>query len=731
MAAYQKGDPGEALRLQEKALAWSNLRLPIVHPFRAKVLTRIGELLASISRLMEARTFTQEAIVSYRSLTKDNPAFLEDLARGLIQSSLLDLSVGRNRDASASLEEFVRSIFELAEPKEDTAMILLKEAASRHVIYLQSQLPSLSEERSQDLTNAYGVFWQIPYSFVQYGEPGASLALFTRLNRQGLLQDIQRNKVLLSRNGPHRPLYERLVAVNNLLANLNLNQQERQDLVTHRDQLENDLNKQLVLQRQHLWSSISMIMSQLGNPNSAPQLQQELLKQKDQIELELYRYLPEVKPRVGNPAQVAARLPRDGVLVEFQQYQSVAIATGKYGSRRYLALVLTPKGAIHAVPLGEASDLELLIQTSLQKAATLSNRADSDEAAQQALAEVRRRLFDPLLPYVGGAKRWIVSPDGEINRVPLAALPARDDDDPQGATLGEERRLQIITTGRDLLPDRATRRPAPQAALVMAAPDYDATLPAPIAVARASTSLTGALPRKAGSSEQRRSADDLSKSWTALSNTEAEGNIVASLLGTTVIRGREATTSRLQRARSPRIVHIATHGYFLPDQPAQTKTGDPFQGFTSLELPFLRQEDPQLRSGIVLAGANHPEANPEDDGRLTAREATGLELEGTELVTLSACSTGLGRESIGEGVYGLQRALRLAGARSTLLSLWEVNDAATKDLMQRYYELLINQGLGRGEALRQAQREIRKARPHPRYWAAWQLTGDDGPLPKR
>jgi hypothetical protein len=123
-------------------------------------------------------------------------------------------------------------------------------------------------------------------------------------------------------------------------------------------------------------------------------------------------------------------------------------------------------------------------------------------------------------------------------------------------------------------------------------------------------------------------------------------------------------------------------------------------------MPLLEREDPQLRSGILLAGANHPEASGEDDGRLTALEATG------------------------QGVYGLQRSLRVAGARSTLLSLWEVDDAATKAFMLRYYTLL-KQGVGRAEALRQVQRQIRGYGhlSHPHFWAAWQLSGNGGALP--
>ena len=152
-----------------------------------------------------------------------------------------------------------------------------------------------------------------------------------------------------------------------------------------------------------------------------------------------------------------------------------------------------------------------------------------------------------------------------------------------------------------------------------------------------------------------------------------------------------------------------------------------------------------LNSGIVLAGANRnlrpdrtPTASPAaseanaDDGYLTAKEAAQLQLRGTELVVLSACDTASGDQQSGEGLFGLQRALSVAGARSTLLSLWKVDDNATAHFMERYYTLL-KQGKGRMEALLAVQEEFRTKPQLPawedyRYWAAFQLVGETGPI---
>ena len=140
--------------------------------------------------------------------------------------------------------------------------------------------------------------------------------------------------------------------------------------------------------------------------------------------------------------------------------------------------------------------------------------------------------------------------------------------------------------------------------------------------------------------------------------------------------------------------------------------------------PTGKSENPLLRSGIALAGFN-VRSSGNEDGVLTALEAAGLDLSGTKLVVLSACETGLGDVANGEGVYGLRRALAVAGTESQLISLWKVSDSGTKDLMVSYYKRLMAK-VGRSEALRQTQLEMLKNQnyQHPFYWAAFIPSGD-------
>ncbi len=199
-------------------------------------------------------------------------------------------------------------------------------------------------------------------------------------------------------------------------------------------------------------------------------------------------------------------------------------------------------------------------------------------------------------------------------------------------------------------------------------------------------------------------ADDLSSVYFArLAGTAGEARAIDALFPeATLLTGRSATKAAIERLQAPRILHIASHGFFLRSQ----------------------AENPLLRSGLALAGANEARG-PHADGILTALEASALNLWGTKLVTLSACDSGVGEVRNGEGVYGLRRAFVLAGSETLVMSLWPVSDAASRETMVAYYTGL-RAGLGRGDALRAAKLEIlkRTGRQHPFYWASFIQSGE-------
>ena len=206
--------------------------------------------------------------------------------------------------------------------------------------------------------------------------------------------------------------------------------------------------------------------------------------------------------------------------------------------------------------------------------------------------------------------------------------------------------------------------------------------------------------------------------------------IKAVLTEASVLLREQATETAIKRSKAPRVLHIATHGFFLgyqetPSTEMYSSPSDiPQRSQMRLSNRAAKIENPLLRSGLALAGANEHRSG-DDDGLLTAMEAASLDLWGTRLVILSACNTGVGEVRNGEGVYGLRRGLILAGSETQVMSLWPVLDRETRSLMVGYYRRLLK-GEGRGEALRQIQLKVLKdaKTQHPYHWANFIQVGE-------
>jgi CHAT domain-containing protein len=177
-----------------------------------------------------------------------------------------------------------------------------------------------------------------------------------------------------------------------------------------------------------------------------------------------------------------------------------------------------------------------------------------------------------------------------------------------------------------------------------------------------------------------------------------------------------ATETRIKQLNSPRVLHVATHGYFLSIDPS---------GTMEQSEANLRQ-NPLLRSGLLLSGAGTAlksrTSSAGEDGILTAFEAMNLNLDNTELVVLSACETGKGEVLNGEGVFSLQRAFQVAGATAVVMSLWKVDDQATMRLMNQFYQYWLQSGNLR-DSFERAQRTLRASFSHPYYWGGFVLIG--------
>ena len=207
-----------------------------------------------------------------------------------------------------------------------------------------------------------------------------------------------------------------------------------------------------------------------------------------------------------------------------------------------------------------------------------------------------------------------------------------------------------------------------------------------------------------------------------LPNTGTEIKNVAKILTASNIKidticGENATEEsfKLLSGNSPDILHIATHGFYLED--------DSEKPFAQSVNTYSKKESAMALSGLALSGANNVWKGNFDlpnieDGVLTAYEISQLDLSNTKLVVLSACETARGRIFPVDGVFGLQRAFKQAGAGSILMSLWKVDDNATATFMEYFYKFLFETN-DRHKALKMAQDEVKKQYPDPYYWAAW------------
>jgi len=392
------------------------------------------------------------------------------------------------------------------------------------------------------------------------------------------------------------------------------------------------------------------------------------------------------------PAEICAALPDGTSLVDLFRYQ-------RSGEAHYVAFTLTSGTCkVHRTELGLAARLDEAVA---EWRAVLEDPAASSTRIDDRGARVADRLWAPLAPRVGDARHLLVVPDGPLASAPLAALPVGD-----GRYLLEDRAITWIDHARDV---RHTERGVSRGALVIGDVDYDAaaTDEADSRAALAPCNDRGFEPLPGAAEEARAVADR----W-ARRHREP-------LL---TLGGADATEAAVTEAlRGKALVHFATHGFFATERCRSALEGDGTIGF-----------DPMVLSGLVLAGANR-QLDPlaPEDGILTAAEVAALDLSGTGLVVLSACRTGLGEVRSGEGVLGLRRAFRIAGARTLVMTLWSVSDDQTASLMDEVYRLHLRRRkpMGAAAALRTAQLEVLEAQRdggvvHPGVWAGFVSAGD-------
>lgn len=449
--------------------------------------------------------------------------------------------------------------------------------------------------------------------------------------------------------------------------------------------------------------------------------------------------------------QVAASLPPTGALIAYVLYDRLELddpgensgAPGQPGSIRvdrsrsvpsYLAMVLRAgSDAPAAVPLGPAEEIDRLVEKWKREMVFGGGAADPEGAEQRyrlAAGALRSRIWDPLVAHLAGIDRVFVVPDGAINLVSINSLPTEG-----GGYLVEHGPLvHYLSAERDMVP-RTGGSAAGKGLLAIGGPSYDGNETRAAAVATGSAALRTR--SSCGSFESLRfeplpgaeiEAGEIVELW------KGRGKPSASSAEPVVhLTGPEASEAAFkQRAPGMRVLHLATHGFFLGGDCAAGL--DRSRGFKLVEEPSPSvgvRLSPLLLSGLALAGANRrSDDDPSgEDGVLTAEEIASLDLSSVDWAVLSACDTGVGEIQAGEGVFGLRRAIQVAGVRMLVMSLWPVDDESTRAWMRSFYRAKLVDGMGVPEALRDAslrllgERRANGSTGHPYYWAAFVAAG--------
>jgi CHAT domain-containing protein len=441
----------------------------------------------------------------------------------------------------------------------------------------------------------------------------------------------------------------------------------------------------------------------------------ELEAEKERLEVEVGTYSSELGAQIQPVTleTVQAAMPEDAALLEFAIFRpfdpKVSVNAEAYGPPHYAAYVVRKNEAPRGVDLGPGATIDKAVDA-LRQALRDRTRTDVKEHARSVYELVMR----PLRTAHGDVSRLLVSPDGALNLVPFEALV-----DEHGQYLIEHVSIGYVSSGRDLLRLQVPRvhRGPP---VVVADPQYGEPAPPTAGPARRTQRSPRAQYRSVTTA-----ADPAVLYFAPLANTAEEARAIKRLFPDAVLlTGQRANKAAFTRLNAPRLLHIASHGYFLHDAARGGATTAATAAGRRTKDAGATIENPLLRSGIALAGANLGHG-VRGDGILTALEASGLNLWGTKLVTLSACDTGVGEVRNGEGVYGLRRAFLLAGTETLVMSLWPVSDYIARETMVTYYTGL-RAGLGRSEALRQAKLAMlkRKVRQHPFYWASFIQSGE-------
>lgn len=440
----------------------------------------------------------------------------------------------------------------------------------------------------------------------------------------------------------------------------------------------------------------------------------KLNKEIEQLEKELSEsselFSQNIESKPITWSEVRKSLAANEFALEFIRFRT--FETGFTDKIQYAALLIDPKNSKspRLIPLENGKDMEKKYIKYYKN--VIITKADEDQYSYA-------NYWEPVKKYIPDGARVYVSSEGVYNELNIETLQAED-----GSYPIDKNEIVYLTNTKELIgrkkESKGTKVMSPSSVSLIGNPTFYASASA---VRKSTGSVDRGLDRAiAKPGFQSAAASVISQ----LPGTEVEVKEIRSLFAEKkwnirFITNDAADEDSVKNLDNPKIVHIATHGYFSPDLEL-TST----EGLSSTEAEFA--QNPLLRSGLLLKGAgdvlksgNTLQINSEN-GVLTAYEAMDLNFDNTDLVVLSACETGKGEVQIGEGVFGLQRSILVAGANTMVMTLFKVDDEVTKELMINFYSRWLSTGNLR-ESFYLAKKDIKAKHKHAVYWGAFVMVG--------
>jgi len=716
----QTGDHAEARRLYERSLEIKEKAYGELHPEVAESLTSLAILLSETGKLDEAGPPLERAVeIRKKTLGPEHP----DVAESLIGLATLFAATG---DTSAALD-----------------LALESERIARDHLRLTGR--SLSEKQALRYASVRHKGLDLALTLAEESPDPASrrrvLDSLTR-SRAVVLDEMagRQRSVTLSTDPEIARLAAELASARARLANLTVSGLDNMDLETYQKLVDEAREEKERAESKLAGASVAFARERERGRLGLDEVVASLPPSSALISFVVHDRTTVVEsdhPVPPEGQESTGTEEEDRISIEVEPY--------------YLALVLREgQTGVASVPLAPVDEIENRVERWKKEAVSAARRRRSpeemEERYRQAAQELRQAVWDPLTPHLSGTERVFIVPDGALNLVSFAALPVGE----KAYLIEEGPTLHYLSAERDLVPTSDSERHG-TGLLALGGPDYDDDSLFAAGAGAGTGAGTGSNPTDPGEGNGLRSScgsfDSLR--FDPLQAAAIEATEIVALwqeagagqeteqADLVHLAGSEASEAGIKTdAPGKQVLHLATHGFFLGgDCASGSERIRGSRGLTLVEEPEpapITGVSPLLLSGLALAGANHRElaAEGEEDGILTAEEIASLDLSGVEWAVLSACDTGVGEIQAGEGVFGLRRAMQVAGVRTLIMSLWPVDDEATRSWMRALYRGRLFDGLDSAEAVRGASLSVIEQRreagenTHPFYWAAFVAAGD-------